>query len=82
MEQLDAAMRHGADLERIAADLAQAPDEPSDAALDWLIERALRCWHLADATFWQRVKFRTRLLRALANSAGAAANGRRNAAAR
>lgn len=39
-------------------------EEASDAMLDMLTGDAIKEWRLQDATFWQRVKFRSRMLRA------------------
>lgn len=58
--------RRSPDLALFGADFARQPAHNADALLELLIEQALGQWRPADATFWQRVKFRSHLLRAMA----------------
>jgi len=48
----------------LSAELAAEDAEASDALLDLLSGDAIKERRLQDATFWQRVKFRSRMLRA------------------
>ncbi|MEN2789093.1 hypothetical protein ABC974_05605 [Sphingomonas oligophenolica] len=52
-------------LEEIAAAYAREPLVPSEEELDSLTSEAIGEWRLQDATFWQRVKFRARMIRAV-----------------
>lgn len=52
------------DLERLAGGFAALPAADADAQLDALATQAIARWRLDDATAWQRVKFRARLIRA------------------
>lgn len=45
-----------------------APAE-AEAIIDWLVTRAIRSWMLDEATFWQRVRYQARLVRARAGLA-------------
>ncbi|MBI0475856.1 hypothetical protein D9601_10880 [Sphingomonas sp. MA1305] len=53
-------------LETLALRFAQMPREDAEALIDGYAAAAVGRWQLADATYWQRVKFRSRLLRAAA----------------
>jgi hypothetical protein len=57
-------------LEEVSREYAAAPAEVSDAALDALTDEAISQWRLQDGTFWQRVKFRSRMIRALNEGSG------------
>jgi len=50
--------------DELSAELAAGDAEASDALLDLLTGDAIKERRLQDATFWQRVKFRSRMLRA------------------
>ena len=52
-------------LEEIAVAYAAEPLVASEAELDLLTSEAIGEWRLQDATFWQRVKFRARMIRAV-----------------
>jgi len=52
--------------DEISSEFASGDAEASDAMLDLLTGDAIKEWRLQDATFWQRVKFRSRMLRAAA----------------
>jgi hypothetical protein len=65
------ALAHGERLDEISGEFALEPAETSDALLDLLTGDAIRERRLQDATFLQRVKFRSRMLRALARGARA-----------
>lgn len=66
-------------LEEISREYAAAPAHISDAALDSLTDEAISQWRLQDGTFWQRVKFRSRMIRALNEGSGHHAPRRANA---
>jgi len=51
-------------LEEFAAAYAADPLASSEEALDSLTSEAIGEWRMQDATFWQRVKFRARMIRA------------------
>jgi hypothetical protein len=51
-------------LEEIAIAYAAEPLVASEEELDSLTNEAIGEWRLQDATFWQRVKFRARMIRA------------------
>jgi len=53
-------------LEEVSRLYARETAASSDALLDSLTEAAIRELKLQDATFWQRVKFRSRMIRAAA----------------
>ncbi|MDB5703222.1 MAG: hypothetical protein JWN66_338 [Sphingomonas bacterium] len=59
-------------LEEVSSQFAREPAESSDALLDSLTSEAIKERRLQDATFWQRVKFRSRMLRAIALGRGKA----------
>jgi hypothetical protein len=50
--------------DEICGEFAGEDEEESDALLDLLTGDAIKERRLQDATFWQRVKFRSRMLRA------------------
>jgi hypothetical protein len=52
-------------LEEIAIAYAAEPLVDSEEELDSLTNEAIGEWRLQDATFWQRVKFRARMIRAV-----------------
>lgn len=59
---------HGA--RRVALDydarqLADLDPVEAEATIDALVADAIATWRLTDATYWQRVKFRARLLRSM-----------------
>ena len=60
-------------LEEVSTQFAREPAERSDDLLDSLTGAAIKERRLQDATFWQRVKFRSRMLRAIARGAARAA---------
>ena len=49
-----------------AGQLARHSPEEAEAIVDWLVTRAVRRWTLDEATFWQRVRYQARMLRARA----------------
>ncbi|CUS45862.1 MAG: hypothetical protein V4610_25090 [Pseudomonadota bacterium] len=51
--------------EEVSVEFASGDAEASDAMLDLLTGDAIKEWRMQDATFWQRVKFRSRMLRAI-----------------
>jgi len=51
--------------DEISGEFAAEDAEASDAMLDLLTGDAIKEWRMQDATFWQRVKFRSRMLRAV-----------------
>ena len=55
----------GAALDEFAAAFALRSVADTDILIEALSSEAIRQWRLADATFWQRVRFRARRLRAL-----------------
>ena len=65
------AREHGERLDEISGEFAREPAEASDTLLDLLTGDAIRERRLQDATFLQRVKFRSRMLRAVARGARA-----------
>lgn len=52
-------------LEQLAASFALNDQAESEILIASFCTEAIRQWRLNDATFWQRVKFRARLLRAM-----------------
>ena len=52
-------------LEEVAVAYAAEPLVASEEELDSLTNEAIGEWRLQDATFWQRVKFRARMIRAV-----------------
>lgn len=57
-------------LEAVAMRYARTDPDASERELAMLTERAILGWKLEEAAFWQRVKFRSRMLRARARGAG------------
>ena len=53
-------------LEVVSRAYARETEASSDALLDSLTDAAIKELKLQDATFWQRVKFRSRMIRAAA----------------
>ena len=56
-------------LEEVSRLYALQTEAASDAQLDSLTDAAIKELKLQDATFWQRVKFRSRMIRAAAGGA-------------
>ena len=52
--------------DEIPSEFARDSAEVSDTVLDLLTDDAIRQLRLQEATFWQRVKYRSRMLRAIA----------------
>lgn len=52
------------DLERLATEFAAMDAAAAEALIDSLAAQAIARWRLDDATVWQRVKFRARMIRA------------------
>ena len=57
-------------LEQLAASFALNDQAESEILIASFCTEAIRQWRLSDATFWQRVKFRARLLRAITPDLG------------
>ncbi|CAN5888961.1 hypothetical protein BH11PSE6_BH11PSE6_13750 [soil metagenome] len=55
--------------DEISSEFARDSAEVSDTVLDLLTDDAIRQLRLQEATFWQRVKYRSRMLRASAMGA-------------
>ena len=55
--------------DEISEEFARDSAEISDTLLDSLTDEAIRQLRLQEATFWQRVKYRSRMLRAIAMGA-------------
>ncbi len=55
---------HGVDITAPAKFFATQDQAAADAVIGALIAEAVADWLLDDATFWQRVRFRSRQLRA------------------
>ena len=55
--------------DEISSEFAGGDADASDAMLDLLTGDAIKERRLQDATFWQRVKFRSRMLRAVESGA-------------
>jgi len=53
-------------LEEVSRLYARENEAASEAQLDSLTDAAIQARKLQDATFWQRVKFRSRMIRAAA----------------
>lgn len=53
-----------ASVEALAARFAGLATPEAEALIERYVEEAIAQWRVEDATFWQRVKFRARLLRA------------------
>lgn len=52
-------------LDELAAAFALRPAVEAEELIESFCADAVRQWRLHDATFWQRVKFRARMLRAM-----------------
>ena len=50
-------------LEDAAAHYARLDPVEAEAVIDALVSGAIAAWRLEDATYWQRVKFRARMIR-------------------
>ncbi len=61
---------HGPCVEDLARAFADQDAKASEALIETLVTQAVRQWRLDDATFWQRVKFQARLIRATGRSGG------------
>ncbi|MEO9132012.1 MAG: hypothetical protein ABI240_12480 [Sphingomonas sp.] len=61
-----AALEQRERLEEVSRLYALETEAVSDAQLDSLTDEAIKTLKLQDATFWQRVKFRSRMIRAAA----------------
>lgn len=59
---------HGTCVEDLAREFAKQDAKTSETLIESLVTQAIRQWRLDDATFWQRVKFQARLVRATAPS--------------
>ncbi|MEG3084151.1 hypothetical protein U1707_10905 [Sphingomonas sp. PB2P12] len=59
---------HGPCVEELAREFARQDAASSEALIEMLATQAIRQWRLDDATFWQRVKFQARMIRAQAGS--------------
>lgn len=55
---------HGPCVEELAREFAKQDPATSEALIETLATQAIRQWRLDDATFWQRVKFQARMIRA------------------
>jgi hypothetical protein len=55
---------HGASVEDRAREFARQDAVTSEVVIAALVTQAIQQWRLDDATFWQRVKFQARLIRA------------------
>ncbi|MBE2993420.1 hypothetical protein IFR23_15550 [Sphingomonas sp. CFBP 13603] len=55
---------HGPCVEDLAREFAKQDAATSEALIETLATQAIRQWRLDDATFWQRVKFQARMIRA------------------
>ncbi len=60
---------HGPCVEDLAREFAKQDAATSEALIESLATQAIRQWRLDDATFWQRVKFQARMIRAQMGSA-------------
>jgi len=57
-------------LEEMSRLYARETEAVSDAQLDSLTDAAIKARKLQEATFWQRVKFRSRMIRAAGGDGG------------
>lgn len=55
---------HGTNVAELAREFARQDPVTSEALIASLVTQAIQQWRLDDATFWQRVKFQARLIRA------------------
>ena len=62
---------HGPCVEELAREFAKQDAARSEALIETLATQAIRQWRLDDATFWQRVKFQARMIRARHGSGAA-----------
>lgn len=53
-------------LEPLARRFAAMAQDEAEAAIDIQVADAIREWRISDATFWQRIKFRSRMIRTVA----------------
>lgn len=60
---------HGPCVEEFALALALHDAAAGELLIEMLVGEAIRQWRLDDATFWQRVKFKARMIRATRRSA-------------
>lgn len=51
------------DLEPLAQRFAAMEPDAAECAIDAQVAIAIREWRISDATFWQRIKFRSRMIR-------------------
>ena len=65
---------HGPCVEELAREFAKQDAASSEALIEMLATQAIRQWRLDDATFWQRVKFQARMIRARHGSGAPAGN--------
>lgn len=63
---------HGPCVEELAREFARQDAATSEALIETLATQAIRQWRLDDATFWQRVKFNARMIRAQQGSSNSA----------
>ena len=62
--------RETLNLDLMARRFADQDAGSAEPAIDDYIGQAVADWRIVDATFWQRVKFRSRLIRAMARGRG------------
>ena len=55
---------HGPCVGELAREFAKQDAATSEALIEMLSAQAIRQWRLDDATYWQRVKFQARMIRA------------------
>lgn len=55
---------HGPSVEALASVFADRDATSSEALIQAFVTQAIQKWKLDDATYWQRVKFQARLIRA------------------
>ena len=60
---------HGLCVEEFALALALYDAATGEVLIETLVAEAIRHWRLDDATFWQRVKFKARMMRATRRAA-------------
>lgn len=66
---------HAPALEGIARRYAAMPRTDAEALIDQQVALAVKEWRIADATFWQRVRFRSRMMRTAIRSQPAGGEG-------
>lgn len=59
-------------LEDTAARFADLDPIEAEATIDAFVAGAIAAWRLEDATYWQRVKFRARMIRTMRRTAATA----------